>query len=137
MAQIPTSNITMAAIDTEVNGSTSSNRSLKTLHTNSIAYTGGNATAVTNNTKADPDSIKEFAGYVHTQNQSLTYTQNARHSSTLDAFRQDSTDVDSYYGSNMTYYRIIITWSTVTGKYIISVGRMAGGTTGRSAAGSN
>ena len=130
MAQIPTSNITMAAIDTEVNGSTSSNRSLKTLHTNSIAYTGGNATAVTNNTKADPDSIKEFAGYVHTQNQSLTYTQNARHSSTLDAFRQDSTDVYSYYGSNMTYYRIKITWSTVTGKYIISLGRMNGTTNG-------
>ena len=128
MAQIPTSNISMSAIDTEVNNLATANNGLKQLHTDSIAYTGGNATAVTNNTKADPDSIREFAGYVHTQNQSITYTQSMRHGSTYStaALQQSGADVYCIMGGVGTSYRIYVTWSTTTGKYIIKLQAVSG-----------
>lgn len=64
MATIPTSNISMKAIAVETS-SPSSNVQMAALRGASIAYTGGNATAVTNNTKAAPDSVREYAGYTH------------------------------------------------------------------------
>jgi hypothetical protein len=132
MAQIPTSNISMTAIDTEVNTLATANNGLKQLHTDSISYTGGNATAVTNNTKADPDSIREFAGYVHTQALGASYTSNARHgtSDSSYAIQQSVTDTYSYMGAAMTFYRIRVVFNSSARTYTISVQRVNGTTTG-------
>ena len=65
---VPTSNISIANINSEV--SSVNSESLTTLAGNSIAYTGGASTAVTNNVQSAPHAIKEWSGYVHTQNNS-------------------------------------------------------------------
>ena len=64
MAQIPTSNITMAAIATEVGVSTSS-ISMANLRNNSISYVNSGQT--NNNANAAPDNMRDWAGYTHTQ----------------------------------------------------------------------
>ena len=64
MAQIPTSNITMAAIATEVGVSTSS-ISMANLRNNSISYVNSDET--NNNANAAPDNMRDWAGYLHTQ----------------------------------------------------------------------
>ena len=61
MAQIPTSSITMAAIKAEVG--VASNASLETARAASISYTGGSG----GNTNAQPNMMRDWAGYTHTQ----------------------------------------------------------------------
>ena len=64
---VPTSNIGIIAINNEV-GSVNST-SLTTLATNAISYTGGNSPVLTDSLPTPaPHGIREFAGYVHTQN---------------------------------------------------------------------
>ena len=79
---VPTSNINLSAdINAEVASVNST--SLTTLATNAIAYTGGNSPVLTDSLPTPaPHGIREFAGYTHTQNQSITYTQSMRHGST-------------------------------------------------------
>lgn len=67
---VPTSNI---ALSTHVNAEVTSvnSTSLTTLAGNAITYTGGNSPVLTDSLPTPaPHGIREFAGYVHTQNNS-------------------------------------------------------------------
>lgn len=133
---VPTGQKSLAQINSEVTSVNS--ESLNTLTNNAIAYTGGNSTVVTNNLSATPNSMDEFSGYVHTQTQGLTYTQNRRHSTNASnpAFQQSSADVYCIMGHNLTRYNIKINWSTTTGKYTIYGQKVTGTTTTYSTSGS-
>ena len=132
---VPTGQKSLAQINSEV--ASVNSESLNTLTSNAIKpYTGGNSTVVTNNLSATPNSMNEFSGYVHTQNQSITYTQHARHHSSNPAFRQTSSDTYCIIGANITRYNIKVTWSTTTGKYIIYGQKVNGTTTRYSTSGS-
>ena len=91
---VPTGQKSLAQINSEV--ASVNSESLNTLTSNAIKpYTGGNSTVVANNLSATPNSMNEFSGYVHTQNQSITYTQSMRHGSTYStaALQQAGADV--------------------------------------------
>jgi len=125
---VPTSNINLSAdINAEV--STVNSTSLTTLAGNAISYTGGNSPVLTDSLPTpSPHGIREFAGYTHIQNQSITYTQSMRHGSTYStaALQQSGADVYCIMGAVGTQYRIYITWSTTTGKYIIKLQAVSG-----------
>ena len=137
---VTTGQKSLANINSEV--ASVNSESLNTLTANAIKpYTGGNSTVVTNNLSATPNSMNEFSGYVHTQNQSITYTQSMRHGSTYStaALQQAGADVYCIIGAVGTSYRIYVTWSTTTGQYVIKLQAVSGtsykySTTGASSA---
>ena len=90
---VPTSNITMSSINSEVSSVNST--SLNTLTNNAIAYTGGNSTVVTNNLSVTPNSMDEFAGYVHTQNFTNTTVRYYNGSVSSDPYAANQTTISS------------------------------------------
>ena len=90
---VPTSNITMSSINSEVSSVNST--SLNTLTNNAIAYTGGNSTVVANNLSVTPNSMDEFAGYVHTQNFTNTTVRYYNGSVSSDPYAANQTTISS------------------------------------------